>query len=61
MSDASWAERALLIVMLLTSAVLFWFRFRKVVAIIQGSRPTSDFDVNPIGPRIRRFLWEVML
>src|SRR3954447_5568812 len=61
MSDASWAERALVIVMLLTSAALFWWRFRKVVAIIQGSRPTTDFDVNPLGPRIRRFVWEVML
>src|SRR4051794_8983960 len=61
MSDASWAERALLIVLLLTSLSLFWWRFRKVVGIIQGSRPTPDFEVAPLGPRIRRFLWEVML
>jgi len=61
MSDASWVERALLIVLLFTSLSLFWWRFRKVVGIIQGSRATPDFLVAPLGPRIRRFLWEVML
>ena len=54
MSDASWAERALLIVLLFTSLSLFWWRFRKVVGIIQGSRATPDFEVAPLGPRIRR-------
>jgi Fe-S oxidoreductase len=61
MSDSSWEERALLIVLLLTSLSLFWWRFRKVVRIIQGSRATPDFEVAPLDPRIRRFLWEVML
>jgi Fe-S oxidoreductase len=61
MSDASWAERALLIVLLVTSLVLFWWRFRKVVRIIRESRPASDFALAPLGPRVRRFLWEVML
>jgi len=35
--------------------------FRRVASIIQGSRPTPDFEVAPLGPRSRRFLWEVML
>jgi Fe-S oxidoreductase len=61
MSDATWAERALLIVLLIASVGLFWWRFRKVVWIIRGSRPASDFHVAPLGPRIRKFLWEVML
>src|SRR5947209_14057397 len=61
MSDASWAERALLIVLLATSAALFWWRIRRVALIIRGSRPTPDFEVAPLGPRVRRFLWEVML
>src|SRR3954447_23834923 len=61
MSDASWLERVILIVALLTSLGLFLWRFRKVAAIIAASRPTPDFDVNPLIPRIKRFLWEVML
>jgi len=61
MTDASWAERALLIVLILASVGLFWWRFRKVVRIVSGSRPTPDWDLAPVGPRVRRFLWEVML
>ena len=61
MSDASWAERTVLIVFLLTSLALFWWRFRRVVSIIHGSRQTTDFALAPLWPRIRKFLWEVML
>jgi Fe-S oxidoreductase len=61
MSDASWAERAILLVSLITSISLFWWRFRRVLNIMLGARPTPDYSVKPLGPRIRRFLWEVML
>ena len=61
MSDASWAEQALLLVLLLTSIGLFWRRFRRVADIIGQARPTPDFSLAPLGPRVRRFLWEVML
>jgi len=61
MTDASWVERAVLVVILLTSLTLFWWRFRKVLKVIRGSRATTDFEVSPLGPRIRQFLWEVML
>jgi Fe-S oxidoreductase len=61
MTDASWVERAVLVVFLLTSLTLFWWRFRKVVRVIRGSRATTDFEVSPLGPRVRQFLWEVML
>jgi Fe-S oxidoreductase len=61
MTDASWMERAVLVVMLLTSLGLFWWRFHKVLKVIRGSRVTTDFEVSPLGPRIRQFLWEVML
>jgi Fe-S oxidoreductase len=40
---------------------LFWWRFRKVLKVIRGSRATTDFEVKPLGPRLRQFLWEVML
>src|ERR1017187_6606976 len=61
MTDASWLERAVLAGILLTSLALFWWRFRKVLKVIRGSRATTDFEVSPLGPRIRQFLWEVML
>src|ERR1700681_4637977 len=61
MTDASWAERAVVLVLLLTSLSLFWWRFQKVLRVIRGSRATSDFQLAPVGPRIRQFLWEVML
>jgi Fe-S oxidoreductase/CDP-diglyceride synthetase len=61
MTDATWAERAVLIVLLLVSLGLFWWRFRKVADAIRRARPTPDFDVKPLVPRIRDFLWEVML
>ena len=61
MTDATVLERAVLVVILLTSLALFWWRFQKVLNVIRGSRDTTDFDVYPLGPRIRQFLWEVML
>lgn len=61
MSDASWAERALVLVLLFTSIGLFWWRFQRVVGILKRARPTPDFEVAPLGPRVRKFLWEVML
>ena len=39
---------------------LTWLRFRKVLRAIRGSRATPDFRLEPLGPRIRQFLWEVM-
>jgi Fe-S oxidoreductase len=61
MTDASWVERAVVGGILLTSLALFWWRFRTVLKVIRGSRATTDFEVAPLGPRIRQFLWEVML
>jgi len=60
MTDASWTERAVVLVLMAASLALSWWRFRKVLYTIRGSRPTPDFAVTPAGPRIRQFLWEVM-
>jgi Fe-S oxidoreductase len=60
MSAASWVERAILVALLAASATWFWQRLRKVLETIRRSRPTPDFAVRPYGPRIRRFLWEVV-
>jgi Fe-S oxidoreductase len=61
MTDATWAARAVLIVLLAASLGLFWWRFRKVVGAIRRSRPTPDFELTPLRPRIKSFLWEVMV
>ncbi len=61
MMDASWTERAVLLLLLAISLGLFWSRFGKVLGLIRRSRPTPDFQVAPVGPRIRQFLWEVLL
>src|SRR5208283_2421890 len=56
---ASWLERFILVVLATASAWLFWRRFRTVVRVLRTARPTPDFSVAPIGPRIRQFLWQV--
>jgi len=60
MTDASWIDRSALDALMATSLALFWLRFRKVLGAIRGSRATPDFEVAPLGPRIRQFLWEVV-
>jgi Fe-S oxidoreductase len=56
-----WTQRIILILAIAASAAWFWRRLSSVLDIIRRSRPTTDFDVNPIGPRVRQFLWEVAL
>jgi hypothetical protein len=56
-----WTERFVLLLPMAASTGLFWWRFRKVLAVIRGSRPTPDFQLKPMGWRIRQFLWEVLL
>ncbi len=60
MDDVSWMQRYVLIVLVAASLALFWLRFRRIGRIIGGSRVTPDYDLAPLGPRIRQFLWEVM-
>jgi Fe-S oxidoreductase len=61
MAHPSWLEIALLVVLLCTSASLFWMRFRKPVDAIRRSRDNPDFHLHPLGPRVWQFVWEVML
>ena len=60
MTDPSWTERAVLLVLIALSLTLFWWRFQKVLHVILHSRTTPDFEVAPIGRRVRQFLWEVV-
>jgi len=61
MVHPSWLEIAILAILLCISGSLFWFRFRKPVDAIRRSRDNPDFKLRPLEPRIRQFLWEVML
>lgn len=61
MTDVSLAQRIVLLLLIGASAGFFYLRLRRVLDIIRRSRATSDFELAPVGPRIRAFLWEVML
>lgn len=61
MIHPSWLEIALLAILLCISGSLFWLRFRKPVDAIRRSRANPDFQLSPLGPRIRQFVWEVLL
>lgn len=61
MADVSWTQRLILIALIIASAAIFWRRLSAVLTIILRSRPTTDFEIHPIGARVRQFLWEVAL
>jgi Fe-S oxidoreductase len=56
---SSLLERFILIVLAAVSGWLFWRRFRTVAQVLRTARPTPDYSLAPIGPRVRQFLWEV--
>ena len=61
MPHPSWIASAVLAVFILISVTLFWRRFGRVVDVIRRARADADFHVEPLGPRIRQFVWEVLL
>src|SRR5271166_6462841 len=61
MTDASWLERGLLALLMVGSLAIFWRRLSTVLDTIRRSRATPDFEITPLGPRLRQFIWEVML
>src|SRR5579871_5377690 len=61
MNDATWTERILLVALMIASVVLFWKRLRGVLTNVQKSRVTPDFQLFPVGPRIRQLVAEVGL
>ena len=54
-------EKLLITGLVIASGYLFWRRFGVVLHKILQSRKDSDFQLFPIGKRIRDFVWEVML
>ncbi len=61
MTGELWIERVLLVLMIAVSLAIFWRRLSKVLDIVRRSRATPDFEVAPLAPRVRQFIWEVML
>ena len=55
------AEMMILAALIAASLGLFWARFGKVVQVLRHARPTAGFELRPLGPRIRDFVWEVLL
>jgi Fe-S oxidoreductase len=55
------AEQILFAALALISVILFWRRFGPILRRILSAKKDPDFHLAPIGPRVRDFLWEVML
>jgi Fe-S oxidoreductase len=54
-------EQALFAILVIVSVSLFWKRFAKVWSIINTSKRDPDFSLQPVGRRVRDFVWEVVL
>jgi Fe-S oxidoreductase len=54
-------EQLIFAVLAAASVYLFWRRFGPIVRKIIRSKKEADFHLFPIWPRIRDFVWEVML
>jgi Fe-S oxidoreductase len=57
----SLAERLVFAALAAASAYGFWRRFGPILGKILHSKKDPDFHLAPIGPRVRDFVWEVML
>ncbi len=55
----NWPGRVVLLVAIFVSVFLFWRKFGRALRIILAAKPDADFKLRPIGPRIRKVLWEV--
>ena len=61
MADASWNERIVLLMLIAGSVTLFGWRFRRVIDRLRWARPTPDFQIRPLGPRLWQLFGEVGL
>jgi len=61
MTGPSSLEVIVFLALLSASVYAFWRRFGPVVSTIRRSKADADFRLRPIGPRIRKFVWEVLL
>src|SRR5690242_16066058 len=54
-------EVLILTVLMCGSLYVFWLRFRVVVRALESAKPDKTWSLKPLGPRIGRFIWEVLL
>ena len=54
-------EKIVLAVLICLSAAGFWYRFRVFVRIVSAAKPDPGFSLGHLFPRIRNFVWEVLL
>src|SRR5712692_11205050 len=57
----SSAEIVVFAALFSASMYAFWRRFGPVADIIRRSKPDADFKLQPVAPRVRKFVWEVLL
>ena len=55
----NWPGKVALLIAILVSVFLFSRKFGRALRIILAAKRDSDFHLRPIGPRIRKVLWEV--
>ncbi|MBZ5616280.1 MAG: [Fe-S]-binding protein [Acidobacteriia bacterium] len=55
----NWPGRVVLLIAIFVSLYLFWRKFGAAVRTILASKADADFQLRPIGPRLRKVLWEV--
>ena len=61
MVQLTWPEVVIFVALLSASAYGFWLRFSKVWRTVLRSKKDPEFHIQPIGKRIRDFVWEVLL
>src|SRR5258707_4407910 len=61
MLQPSPAEILIFLVLLAASGYFFWRRIGPVIDAIRRSKPDADFKLQPVAPRVRKFVWEVLL
>jgi len=54
-------EKIILAILIALSLGSFWYRFRSVVRILSAAMPDPGFTLGSLAPRIRQFVWEVLL
>ncbi len=61
MHNPSWMEQAVFAFFAIASAALFVTKFYPILEKIRRSKKDPGFSLSPVWPRVRTFLWEVML
>jgi len=56
----NWPGRVVLLIIIIVSLSLFLRKFVAALRTILAAKPDVDFRLSPLGPRIRKVLWEVV-